>query len=209
MLGVGEDGGAGAMGVLAQVPAGVPSQLPIARDRTGIRYPGQAHVGRIGQDGGEHHAPVTGGQAGVQMGECTAEPRPAIHLGQQIRDPGKRYHAVEPIGRQPGWRRRTVIAIRHVLPAQHLTGSERPDRTLAYHRPREYPDERRVAPGRTPLSRAALYRLRPYAGRGSQGPYGVPSDPAPSARTGSGPRPAVSVQHSAPGFSEGATTMHA
>jgi hypothetical protein len=58
----------------------------VARYGAGIRYPGQADVGRVGEHGGGHHATVVRRQAGAQVGEGRAEARPAIHLGKQTGD---------------------------------------------------------------------------------------------------------------------------
>ena len=91
-----------AVGVLAQVPARGPGELLVAGKGAGVRHPGQAHVGGVGEQRRDHHARVVGRQAGVQVGEAVREPGPAVDLQQQLGHARGRQGAVEAFRRRFG-----------------------------------------------------------------------------------------------------------
>ncbi len=99
LLGIHQSGQGSAIGVLAQMPSRRPGELAVPGDRARVGHAGQAEIGRVGQDRGEHHAGVGGRQPGLQVRERVGEPGPAVHVGQNGRDAGVRHQGVEPLRR--------------------------------------------------------------------------------------------------------------
>ena len=86
-----------AVGLLAQVPAGRPGELPVAGHVAGLGHAGEAEVGRVGEHGREHDPPVVGGQVRAQVGEAAAEAGPSIDLCEQLGDAHSGEQAIEPL----------------------------------------------------------------------------------------------------------------
>ena len=102
LLGVDQDRERLAVGFLAQMPGGRPSELPIAGDRAGLGHPGQAEIGGVGQHRGEHDASIIGRRTRMQVREGAAETGPAIHLGEQAGDAKVGHHPIQPVGQGLG-----------------------------------------------------------------------------------------------------------
>jgi hypothetical protein len=89
---------AGPVGLLPGVPSGDPEKLPAGRDRTDLGHARQPQVARLGDEGRQEGAPVTGWATGLDMPEMPDQICPAIDLIKQIRDPDRGHHAVEAVG---------------------------------------------------------------------------------------------------------------